>query len=107
MMSSSTPTHWVIGARDVPISTISNALPSWGDLGRPVVDQTGLTGNYDFALEWTPERPALPAGSPMPADMPTPDFLESVKKQLGFKLESQKQSVQTLVLDHIDHLSDN
>jgi uncharacterized protein (TIGR03435 family) len=107
MLPSSTPTHFSIGARDVPITNISNALPSWGDLGRPVVDQTGLTGNYDFALDFVPKRPDPPLGTPVTADLEEPNFLEALKKQLGVKLESQKQPIQVLVLDHITPLTDN
>ena len=107
MLSDSTPTRFHIGARDVPVSLISNALASWGDLGRPVVDQTGLTGQYDFALEFTPKRDNLPTDNAAPAEANEPDFLEAIKKQLGLKLESQKQGVQVLVLDHIDHLTEN
>jgi uncharacterized protein (TIGR03435 family) len=108
MMSASTPTHYQIGARDVSVASITNAMPSWGDLGRPVVDQTGLTGNYDFALEFIPRRQDPPPGSPAgPGDAEEPNFLEAVKKQLGIKLDAQKQSVEVLLLDHIDHLSDN
>ncbi len=107
MLPSSTPMHYSIGARDVPITNISNALPSWGDLGRPVVDQTGLTGNYDFALDFAPKRPDPPPGTPVAADLEEPNFLEAVRKQLGLKLESQKQAVQVLILDHITPLTDN
>ena len=107
MLDDSTPTRFHIGARDVPITLISNALSSWGDLGRPVVNQTGLAGSYDFALEFTPKRGDPPPGSAAPPDGAEPDFMEAIRKQLGVKLESQKQSIQVLVLDHIDHLSEN
>jgi uncharacterized protein (TIGR03435 family) len=107
MLSDSTPTHFHIGARDVPITSISNALPSWGDLGRPVVDQTGLTGNYDFALEFTPKRGDGASDAAAPTEENEPNFLDAMKKQLGLKLEAQKQGVQVLVLDHVDRLSEN
>ena len=107
MLDDSTPTHFHIGARDIPIGLISNALSSWGDLGRPVINQTGLVGNYDFALEFTPKRGDPPPGSAAPSDAEEPNFLEAIKKQLGLKLEAQKQPVQVLVLDHIDHPSEN
>ena len=107
MLPDSTPTHFHIGARDVPITLLSSALPSWGDLGRPVVDQTGLTGNYDFALEFTPKRGDAASDAAAPTEENEPNFIDAVKKQLGLKLEAQKQGVQVLVLDHIDRLSEN
>jgi uncharacterized protein (TIGR03435 family) len=107
MLPDSTPTRFHIGARDIPIALISNALPSWGDLGRPVVDQTGLTGNYDFALEFTRKRGDAPSSAAAPTEENEPNFLDALKRQLGLKLEAQKQGVQVLVLDHIDRLSEN
>jgi uncharacterized protein (TIGR03435 family) len=108
MMSSSTPTHFQIGARDVTVVSITSALASWGDLGRPVVDQTGLTGSYDFALEFTPKRPdPLPGAPAPPSEGEEPNFIYALRTQLGIKLEAQKQPVEVLLLDHIDRLSEN
>ncbi len=107
MLPTSTGTHFVIGARDMSIDLIASSLSSWGELGRPTVNATGLTGNYDFHLEFVPKRPDPPPGTPVPTDLEEPNFLESVRKQLGFKFESQKRPVQVLVLDHIDYLSEN
>ena len=107
MLPDSTPGHFHIGARDVPVVLIANALSSWGDLGRPVIDQTGLVGNYDFALEFIPKGGDPPPGAALPVDGEEPNFLEALKKQLGIRIESQKQSIPVLVLDHIDPLSEN
>lgn len=107
MLPDSTPGRFHIGARDIPISIISNSLASWGDLERPVVDGTGLAGHYDFALEFNPKHVDPPPGSAAPLDTEEPNFSDALKTQLGLKLESRKQEVQVLVLDHIDHLSEN
>jgi uncharacterized protein (TIGR03435 family) len=108
MMSSSKPTQFHIGARDVSVVSITSAMSSWGDLGRPVVDQTGLTGNYDFALEFTPKRPDPPPGTPAPpSEGDEPNFVYAVRTQLGIRFEAQKQPVDVVLLDHIEPLSDN
>jgi uncharacterized protein (TIGR03435 family) len=94
--------RYSLGARDVPIQVIANALSSWGHLGRPVLDRTGLSGHYDFVLEYTPDPP--PANAP---DSGGPTFMEALQKQLGLKLRAQKGEVSFIVLDRIDRLIPN
>jgi uncharacterized protein (TIGR03435 family) len=75
------------------------------DLERPVVDKTGLTGRYDFNLSYSSF--GLNSGSPRAAP-PTdpsrggPTLTRAVQDQLGLKLESKKDGVDVLVVDHID-----
>ncbi len=94
--------RYSFGARDIPIPVLANALTSWGHLGRPVLDQTGLTGNYDFVLDFTPETP--PPDAP---DSGGPTFIAALEHQLGLKLKPGKGQIQILRLDHIDHLTAN
>lgn len=61
-------------------------------LGREVLDKTGLTGSYDFNLQWTSE-----ASSIFPA----------IQEQLGLKLESQQGPVDILNIDHVEKPSEN
>jgi uncharacterized protein (TIGR03435 family) len=81
-------------------------------LDRPVVDQTGLTGKYDFTLNWTPE-PTQFGGrggqAPPPADdtAAAPDLFTAIQQQLGLKLESTKTSVPVLVIDKVEKPSEN
>lgn len=91
-----------IGASDVPISLIAGSASGWGDLGRPVVDETSLTGNYDFTLDYS-----MAASSPMASDADGPGFQQALKDQLGLKLESRKIPMQVYVLDRIDHMTPN
>ena len=79
-----------------------------GRLDRPVIDRTGLGGNFDFALEWSDEPDGVPlAGADLHPDPPGPPFVEAVKEQLGLKLESQKGPAEVLILDHVEHPSEN
>jgi uncharacterized protein (TIGR03435 family) len=64
-------------------------------LPRPVVDETGLNGTFDFSLEWLPEFNA-------PADASGPTFREALKEQTGLTLEPKKGPVDILVIDHIE-----
>ena len=75
-------------------------------LQRVVSDRTGLTGNYDFELTWTPEqlpqgRGDAPPGTP-PIDPNGPSLFTALQEQLGLKLESTKGAVDVLVVDHVE-----
>ena len=81
---------------------------------RPVVDKTGLTGKYDFVLEWTPEAGAdaraqgFGDGINEPAPAPGgPTIFTALQEQLGLRLESQKGPVQTIVIDRAEKPSEN
>lgn len=105
-------------ARDVPISFFAQSLGRQPELGgRLVVDKTGLTGKYDFTLQFAPERQMLMPGTndraPMGADGPpppdpnAPSIFTAIQEQLGLKLEPTKGPVQTLVIESIQQPSEN
>ena len=97
------------GSRNTTMELIAASLSSLPDgLERPVVDRTGLTGKYDFTIEWTPESngSAASAAGVLPAPQGT-TFLEAVKEQLGLKLESTKAPLKVLVIDHVERPSEN
>ena len=77
--------------------------------GRPIHDETGLTGKYDITYQIEQRPPPLEDGAPAPVP---PDFFSSqisniVQNQLGLQLKSAKGSVETLVIDHIEPPSVN
>jgi uncharacterized protein (TIGR03435 family) len=93
------------GARNMPIAFLAKQLVGLGNFGRPGVDRTGLTGNFDFFIEWTPHYDGpLPQGV---EEAPGPSFQEAMKQQLGLKMEPQKAPVEILIIDHIERPSDN
>jgi uncharacterized protein (TIGR03435 family) len=96
-----------VGARNVTMGAIASSLNGMAILGRPVLDQTGLTGTYDFALEFTPEMPNGVGPGETPPDASGPTFLNALQEQLGLKLRSQKGPVQLIVVDHVEHPSQN
>lgn len=97
------PGQFRIGARDVTMGFIANVLAT-SELGRPLLDQTRLTGNFDFTLEWTPNIPASPDFIP---DQSGPTYIEALKEQLGLKLESSRGPVQVPVIDHVERPDEN
>ena len=84
-------------------------------LGRTVVDKTGLNGEYDFALDYVPENapisiiPGAPEGGPKPEvpEQGGPSLFTAVEEQLGLKLEATKATVDVIVIDHIGQPSEN
>ncbi len=106
------PGHMVIlmGSRDVTMDVLAGLLSSLSSfgLGRPVLDQTGLTGRFDFTLEWArqPRGPAA-SDSPAPAAPAGPAPLEALRDQLGLQLESSKASLPILVIDRVERPSEN
>ncbi|WP_263350147.1 TIGR03435 family protein [Acidicapsa acidisoli] len=81
-------------------------------LDKPVVDQTGLTGRFDFTLNWTPDESqfvGLGVKVPPPSDKPDapPGLFTAVQEQLGLKLEATKAPVDVIVIDKVEKPSAN
>ncbi len=83
---------------------------------RPVVDQTGLTGRYDFLLKWTPDdsqfaqfRGAVAPTPPAAGDNPNapPSLYTAMQETLGLKFTATKAPDDVIVIDHIDKPSAN
>ena len=66
---------------------------------RPIVDKTGLTGSYDFELDFARET-ARESGAD--AAIPKAGFRDAVERQLGLRLESAKGQVDVLVVDRFN-----
>lgn len=81
-------------------------------LDRPVVDQTGLTGRFDFTLNWTPDDSqfsGMGAKIPPPtdsADAP-PNLYTAIQEQIGLKLEATKAPADVMVIDSVEKPSAN
>jgi uncharacterized protein (TIGR03435 family) len=103
----SAPGRWRLVGRRVTIGRIAGFLtnPATG-VDRPVLDRTGLTGTFDFSVEWSsaPDS-AQPLGSPPEETGPT--FLQALQEQLGLKLKSTTGPVDVLVIDHVEQPSLN
>lgn len=93
------------------------AITLFRQLGRAVLDQTGLSGPYQFELTWTPDIQAGPApgpdntaagpgrdGAPSGAG---PSMFTAIQEQLGLRLESTKAPVELIVIDQADRPSEN
>lgn len=72
----------------VPIGAVADVLSRM--LGRPVIEKTGLTGNFDYQAQFTPDDSQ---------DSPNPSLFTALQEQLGLKLEPQKGPVDIFVID--------
>jgi uncharacterized protein (TIGR03435 family) len=73
------------------------ALMLLGQVDRPVVDQTGLKGRYDFQLLWTRDEAATAAGTDAP-----PGLFTAIQEQIGLKLEPVRAPADVLVIDRLE-----
>jgi uncharacterized protein (TIGR03435 family) len=80
-------------------NAVSNAMP-----GRPVVDNTGLTGTYNIRLTYTANTRANRDSEP---DLSDVSVFQAVEEQLGLKLEARKETVEILVVDRVEKPSGN
>jgi bla regulator protein BlaR1 len=71
-------------------------------VGSPVMDRTGLTGAYDYKLEYGQD-----AVQGMPDDVPGPSIFTALQEQLGLKLEKVHATIDTIVIEHAEKLSEN
>jgi uncharacterized protein (TIGR03435 family) len=67
-------------------------------LNRPLLDESGLAGRYDFTLQWTPDSPS---------GAPGPSLSSALEQQLGLKLDARIAPVEFLVIDNVEKLAEN
>jgi uncharacterized protein (TIGR03435 family) len=104
----------------LPLAMLVRVLSA--QLGRTVVDKTGLTGKYDFTWQFTSDAEQLrkqSVGQPtsggamgggglqVAADPEGTSLFTAVQEELGLKLEAGKSPVQVIVIDHIERPSGN
>jgi bla regulator protein blaR1 len=73
--------------------------------GRTVVNRTGLPGEYDIAMRWTPQTQGIDAA--VTPDSDAPSYFTAIQEQLGLRLSPTKKPVDFIVIDHIEKPSEN
>jgi uncharacterized protein (TIGR03435 family) len=101
-------------AKGQPLSKLTTTLGN--TLRRPVLDKTGLTGKYDFSIDFhidlrgfglPPSGPAGPAAAGAPLDSasePGPDLASAVQQQLGLRLVGGKANLEVLIIDKAERV---
>jgi len=92
-----------------PLSAFTNTLSQ--PMQRVVVDRTGLTGNWDFEVTFTPDQSQLPPGIP-PGQLPdvdpnAPSLVTAIEEQLGLRLRPARGPVEVLVVDRVERPTEN
>jgi uncharacterized protein (TIGR03435 family) len=103
-----------ISGQGIPIASLVEAI-SGQNLGRKIVDKTGLAGDYDIELKWSPEatqgQTFTSIEDHVQAAAPPPDTGSSIftalQEQLGLKLEPEKGQVEIIVVDQLERPSPN
>lgn len=101
------PERVVLPARNATMHDLA-ALMQRAIFDRPVVDKTGLSGRYDFDLEWAPDETQFGGELAVaPADAPSPPLFTAMQQQLGLKLEATRGLADALVVDSVERPSAN
>ena len=93
--------------------TMADVVRTLGEyIDRPLVDRTGLTGRYDLELQFTADRSALvgtvpPGGLAATVDSDIAPLPTALIEQLGLRLESERGSVEVLVIDRVSPPTEN
>jgi uncharacterized protein (TIGR03435 family) len=94
-----------MNARGVTIAEVVSVMQR-AALPHPVLDRTGLTGRYDFDLEFAPDETVF-GGMLKAGDSNKPGLFTAVQQQLGLRLESTRTAVDTIVIDRAERPSGN
>jgi uncharacterized protein (TIGR03435 family) len=102
-----------VQAQNLGMEQLANYLSQpMAGVGRMVVDKTGLTGKYNFSLEFAPDfsmmkPPPGPMTAPPPPDLTGPSIYTALQEQLGLKLQPGTGTIDAVVVDHVERPSDN
>jgi uncharacterized protein (TIGR03435 family) len=107
LISTVYPQKIVLPARNASLDDLASLLQR-AILDRPVVNRTGLSGRYDFDLEWAPDETQFGGDVPVaPADAPSAPLFTAIQEQLGLKLEATRGPVSALIVDSAEPPSAN
>jgi uncharacterized protein (TIGR03435 family) len=96
----------VLAARNTTMDLMAQSLSTWGAVGKPIVNRTGLNDHYDFIIKWFFEFDGVKPPNDNEAPTP-PAFRDALRDQLGLKLEPARAPLRVLVVDHIEQPSAN
>ncbi|HKD61333.1 MAG TPA: TIGR03435 family protein [Terracidiphilus sp.] len=95
------------GGRAMNMEQIADWLSGAGDLELPVVNRSGLTGTFDFVLEFVPDKLQDAIPDPADKDGSGPSFQNAVEDQLGIRLKKETASIPLFFVDRVEYPSPN
>ncbi|PYS32079.1 MAG: hypothetical protein DMG14_35510 [Acidobacteria bacterium] len=97
-----------LAATAIVMAQLASALQVQVD--RPILEKTGLQGLFDIHLQFAPESDSTvggPTAAALPSDSSGPSLFTALQEQLGLKLESSRDQVEVIVIDHAEKPSEN
>jgi uncharacterized protein (TIGR03435 family) len=101
-------TMQLFNVKGEPVNVLLGLLEA--ETGRPVADKTGLSGNYDFVLKYTPKQYLMDAPQPedsAPLPQTAPPIEKALEDQLGLKLVSTTGRMEFILIDHAERPTGN
>jgi len=95
--------NWGVTVGSITMKRLAELVEDQGFVRRPVLDKTGLSGNYAVQLTYTPDIPPN-RGSDAPDDI---SIFTALAEQLGLRLKPEKAMMDTIVVDHVEGPSAN
>jgi uncharacterized protein (TIGR03435 family) len=98
--------HNKLVAQRISMKILGNLLSPHPDFRRTVIDETGLTGEFDVTLEWFP-FPGIPPAGTTPSVIEGPSIYQALQDQLGLRLVPKRAADDIIVIDHVERPSEN
>jgi uncharacterized protein (TIGR03435 family) len=91
------------------IQAIGRNLANYPVIGRPVIDRTGLQGQYDLHIVFVPAFIDSPNGPPVanPAADSGPNLFTALVEQAGLRLQGERGAAEFLVIDRVERPTEN
>jgi uncharacterized protein (TIGR03435 family) len=101
-----------LGVTNATMDDFTTLILQGAVLDRPVLNQTGITGRWDFTLNWTPDDSqfnGMGAKIPPPKDGENqpPALFTAIQEQIGLKLDATKAPADVMVIDRVEKPSEN
>lgn len=96
-----------LAGRNVTLAYMTDMFSQRLQRDRPMIDATGLSGTFDFLLEFKFESNGPAPDLNAAGDPDGLTFEQALRDQLGLKMESRRSSMSFIVLDHVDRPSQN
>jgi uncharacterized protein (TIGR03435 family) len=107
LISTVYPQRILLPARNATMGEFASLMQR-AVLDRPVVDKTGISGRYDFDLEWAPDETQFGGDvAPASAESQAAPLFSAIQQQLGLRLEATRGPVEALVVDKAERPSAN
>jgi uncharacterized protein (TIGR03435 family) len=92
-----------LSVRGLALTELAATLARLPAVSRRVIDRTGLSGRFDYDLEWTPSVMPIGVAAPAPNDQANagPNLFTALQEQLGLKLEAGREALPVLVIDSV------